>query len=163
MPRKAHSPMKGFVSQRRHTIMQFNRHNLLWYRSSSGRPRQRAFDSPDPPPPFLDRQSVTALRRPLCPRLSLHSALSSRSVTLGRGSAVPPPGFLNIDWRSGFADSNPSWLHLLTVSLTAFHHFHCFAETGAFHHFHCFAETGEIVRSRLFSNLFPLFFRQAQS
>ena len=22
----------------------------------------------------------------------------------------PPPGFLNTDWRSGFADSNPSWL-----------------------------------------------------
>ena len=24
---------------------------------------------------------------------------------------MSPPGFLNTDWRSGFADSNPSWLH----------------------------------------------------
>jgi len=24
-----------------------------------------------------------------------------------QSSAVPPPGFLNTDWRSGFADSNP--------------------------------------------------------
>jgi hypothetical protein len=27
-----------------------------------------------------------------------------------QSSAVSPPGFLNIDWRSGFADSNPSSL-----------------------------------------------------
>ena len=24
-----------------------------------------------------------------------------------QSSAVPPPGFLNTDWRSGFTDSNP--------------------------------------------------------
>ena len=33
-----------------------------------------------------------------------------RRPAAGRRSAVPPPGFLNMDWRSDFADSNPSWL-----------------------------------------------------
>jgi hypothetical protein len=32
------------------------------------------------------------------------------SVTQVRRSAVARPGFLNRDWRSGFADSNPLWL-----------------------------------------------------
>ena len=29
------------------------------------------------------------------------------SVSHSQGSAVPPPGFLNTDWRSSFEDSNP--------------------------------------------------------
>jgi hypothetical protein len=29
---------------------------------------------------------------------------------------VPPPGFLNVDWRSGFADSNPSSFYSVTMS-----------------------------------------------
>ena len=32
------------------------------------------------------------------------------ALPIVEGSAVSPPGFLNTDWRSGFADSNPSWL-----------------------------------------------------
>src|SRR5271165_2401456 len=33
----------------------------------------------------------------------------------------PPPGFLNADWRSGFADSNPLWLGPLYFSETSLH------------------------------------------
>ena len=40
-------------------------------------------------------------------RLSLRSRLPPRSVSHIQSPAVPPPGFLNTDWRSGFADSNP--------------------------------------------------------
>src|SRR5271166_2983246 len=29
------------------------------------------------------------------------------SVSYGQSPAVPPPGFLNTDWRSSFEDSNP--------------------------------------------------------
>ena len=32
-----------------------------------------------------------------------------------RRCAVAPPGFLNRDWRSGFADSNPLWLDRLPL------------------------------------------------
>jgi hypothetical protein len=42
--------------------------------------------------------------------LSLQGAIAPRSVTHDQGSARSAPGFLNIDWSSGFADSNPSWL-----------------------------------------------------
>ena len=61
--------------------------------------------SPSTRPP----SSVTAPRLPLCRPLSRHSALPSGTATLSRRSASSSPGFLNIDWRSGFADSNPSW------------------------------------------------------
>src|SRR6516225_3493502 len=65
--------------------------------------------SPSTRPP----SSVTAPRLPLCRPLSRHSALPSGTATLSRRSASSSPGFLNIDWRSGFADSNPSWLDLI--------------------------------------------------
>jgi len=162
MPRKAHSPMKGFVSQRRHTIMQFTRLNLLWDRSSSGRPRQRAFDSPDPP--ALPRPSVshgpsTAPLPPLEP--SLRSLVAKRYPwSRLRGTAA---GLLEhrLEVRLRGLQSI-----LVTPTYREPHGFSSFpllCGNRAFHHFHCFAETGEIVRSRLFSNLFPLFFRQAQS
>jgi hypothetical protein len=47
---------------------------------------------------------------PIATDLSLRSPIAPRSVSHSQGSAVPPPGFLNTDWRSGFADSNPQWL-----------------------------------------------------
>ena len=51
-----------------------------------------------------------SLRRPHSLHLSLLSALPSRSISHSQGPAGSPPGFLKVDWRSGFADSNPSSL-----------------------------------------------------
>ena len=47
---------------------------------------------------------------PIATDLSLRSPIAPPSLSPIQSSAVPPPGFLNIDWRSGFADSNPQWL-----------------------------------------------------
>jgi hypothetical protein len=44
---------------------------------------------------------------PIATDPSLRSPLAPSSVPHSQGSAVPPPGFLNTDWRSGIADSNP--------------------------------------------------------
>ncbi len=44
--------------------------------------------------------------------LTRHSTLSPPTVTQSQGSAVAPPGFLNTDCRFGFANCNPSWLHV---------------------------------------------------
>ena len=45
--------------------------------------------------------------RPIATDPSLRSPIVPRSVSPIQSSAVPPPGFLNTDWRSSFADSNP--------------------------------------------------------
>jgi hypothetical protein len=50
--------------------------------------------------------------RPISTPLSRHRAKPGGSVTQVRRSAVARPGFLNRDWRSGFADSNPLWFGL---------------------------------------------------
>ena len=44
---------------------------------------------------------------PIATDLSLRSFIAPRSVSPIQSTAVPPLGFLNTDWRSGFADSNP--------------------------------------------------------
>ena len=44
---------------------------------------------------------------PIATDLSLRSPTAPRSISPIQSSAEPPPGFLNTDWRSGFADSNP--------------------------------------------------------
>ena len=44
---------------------------------------------------------------PIATDLSLRSPIAPPSVSPIQSSAVPPLGFLNTDWRSGFADSNP--------------------------------------------------------
>ena len=67
--------------------------------------RRRAADSGPPALPLPSRRAIAA-RLPsdvLTPR----SPLMPRAVTHVRGPAVASPGFLNTDWRSGFADSNP--------------------------------------------------------
>jgi hypothetical protein len=49
-------------------------------------------------------------------RSSLQAALSSRSVTHGRRwAAGSSSAFLNLDWRSSFADSNPPWITRLVT------------------------------------------------
>jgi len=45
--------------------------------------------------------------RPIATDPSLRSPIAPRSVSPIQSSAVPPPGFLNTDRRSSFADSNP--------------------------------------------------------
>ncbi len=80
----------------------------------SSRVRQHNSPNLKSSPSARHRTSVTTLRQPPCRRLSRRSALASRTATLTRWSARSSPGFLNIDWRSGFADSNPSWFGYTT-------------------------------------------------
>jgi hypothetical protein len=95
-------------------------------RSSPGRPCRPEILGPHPW--AMAGLSVTALRQPLPPRLSLLLAHPPRSVPHGRDSAGSPPGFLNIDWRSGCADSNPSWLYAKFSEVRR-----CSTEEGTFH------------------------------
>ena len=50
---------------------------------------------------------LIALRPPRSAPLIAPSPIPPESVTHSQPAAVSPPGFLNVDWRSGFADSNP--------------------------------------------------------
>ena len=50
---------------------------------------------------------LIALRPPLSAPLIAPSPIPPESVTHSQPAAGSPPGFLNVDWRSGFADSNP--------------------------------------------------------
>src|SRR3954453_4260264 len=48
-------------------------------------------------------RSVTSLRQSRILRLRPFTAFPSRSIPHSRGSGGAPPGFLNVDLRSGFA------------------------------------------------------------
>jgi len=60
------------------------------------------------------RRSVPALRQLLASGLSPLPTDSSRRVPHGRGPVLAPPGFLNLDWRSGPAARTPIHLRWAT-------------------------------------------------
>ena len=73
-------------------------------------PRQAnhpADTSLSPPASAMRRAPVTTLLSPVPARLSPLSALRREAFPIVEGPARSPPGFLNMAWRSGFADSNP--------------------------------------------------------
>jgi hypothetical protein len=84
--------------------------NRIGLRSFPGRPRHLRLVSPSPW--ARPRSSATAVRQSLSPRLSFSPPSRRQAFPKSRDSAVVPPGFLNVDWRSGFADSNPSSLNV---------------------------------------------------
>jgi Phage integrase, N-terminal SAM-like domain len=85
------------------------RHRVrLRLRSSAARQTRRTI--PSPPRLQAPGTRVTPLPKSVRARQSPRAPMSMPSVSHIQAYGLAPPGFLNTDWRSGFADSNPSWL-----------------------------------------------------
>ena len=86
------------------------RYARRWFRVPLGGCSQGSSGHPEDlrrTPPQCSSYLSFALRTPLSAPLIAPSPIPPESVTHSQPAAGSPPGFLNLDWRSGFADSNP--------------------------------------------------------